>query len=128
MPHMGFGGASIHTQLDRTDIVMMESVEGASSSLVILFGLIEIVDDEHWKIIGIPIGFTEKYSFADPQGLPFGFVGPYNRAYYKALEQAQEADAVFTKSVDHEDFGIPLLWGTKRITVRGRAMRFNESQ
>ena len=136
-PHMGFGSFDIRTELTREDIVVLDRVEGTSSTTAIVGGLIQIIDGDKLKILGIPF-FKEKYTYwrqsiygdagteswervvadaLDPT------LSTADRAYYNALEAAPEADAVLFKSLDHEDEGIPLIWWTKTITYKGKATK-----
>ena len=52
-----------------------------------------------------------------------GKQGTMDRAYYKALEAAPDADAVFVKCFDVESSGIPLIYGTIAATCRGKALQ-----
>jgi hypothetical protein len=120
VPHMGFGALTIETQIGRDDIVVLDRVEGSSTLTSILFGTVQIIDGDKVQLLGIKF-FKDKYTYWDQsQGL---FAQCVNRAYYKALEAAPDADAVFHKSLDHEDGGAPLLWETKAVTVKGKAVK-----
>ena len=127
-PHMGIGGLEIEADFDRSDLVVMDTVIGESSTTSILFGLIQIIDEDKVSILGLKT-FTDKYTYfnSDP-----GFIGsiarifgagPADRAYYKALEKAADADFVLVKSMDREDSGIPIFASTQTVTWRGKAMR-----
>lgn len=120
VPHMGFGNFGIRTELSRDDIEVLGRVEGSSTTESILLGLIQIVDGDKLKLMGIPF-FTEKcISFSNES---FGFNPTQHRAYYKALESAPEADVVFNKSMDYERSGIPLIWWTETVTYKGKAIK-----
>jgi hypothetical protein len=115
-PHMGFGNFSMNTQLSREDIVVLDQVEGTSTTDFILLGLIQIVDGKELRLLGIPF-FREKYTGG------FWINSIQHRAYYKALAAAPEADAVFHKSTDYEYGGIPLIWWSETAYYHGRAIR-----
>jgi len=118
IPQMGFGSLYLETQLSRDDIVVLERVEGTSSTESILLGIVQVIDGENWKILGIPF-FEEKYTCVriDPC-----VVGTEDRAYYKALEANPEADAVFYSTMDRQSSGIPILWNTETVTFSGKAI------
>ena len=120
-PHMGFGNFEISTEMARGDVVILDRVEGSSSTATIL-GFIQIIDDDKLKLFGIPF-FKDKYTYFGKKGL---WASTADRAYYKALEAAPEADAIFMKSMDHEDEGIPILLHTKTITWTGKAIKLKE--
>ena len=123
-PHMGFGSFDVNTQLSRGDIVVLERVEGTSTTKSILFGAVQIVDGDNVKVLGIPF-FTDRYTCVrtDPCR-----VTTADRAYYKALEATPEADAVFYKTMDREGSGIPLLWETETVTFSGKAITLKPDQ
>jgi len=131
-PHIGFAALELRAELSRSDIVILNEVEGTSTLTSILFGLIQVIDGTKVKFLGIALGFTDKYTFhsvaSTPSpdwagGLPFLGPGPADRAYYKALEKAPDADAVFYKSMDNEVFTFPILFSTKSVTWRGKAIK-----
>lgn len=130
-PHLFFSELSMEAQLDRDDLIVLDTVEGSSSTTSILGGLIQIIDGDKLKLFWIPF-FTDKYTYlfssqSIPIGLPLG-VGPEDRAYYKALEKAPDADSVLQKSMDREDWGVPILYNSRTVTWRGKAvaLRANE--
>ncbi len=125
-PHMWFSNFNIRTEMSREDIVVLDRVEGTSTTESILLGAIQIIDGDKWKILGIPF-FKEKYTYfsGGQTGL---WATTADRAYYKALEAAPEADTVFLKSMDNEDEGIPLIWQTKTVTWKGKAIKLIADQ
>ena len=128
-PHMGIGRIDVEADFDRNDFVVMDSVTGTSTETSILFGLLQIIDEDKYKILFINT-FTDKYTYFGGSGGFLGFLfgaGPEDRAYYKALEKASDADFVLLKSMDIESSGIPLLATTKTVTWRGKAMRIKSS-
>ena len=130
-PHMGFAGVSIQAKLERKDLVILNSVEATSSTTSILGGLIQIVDNDNVKIIGIPF-FTDKYTYWSQCPIAllcFIFpITPEDRAYYKALEKHPDADVIFMKSMDRESWGVPILFSTKSVTWRGKAARLRSDR
>lgn len=134
-PHVGFASLNLNTSMARSDIVVLGSVEGKSTATDIFFGVVTIVDGDKYKVFGIPIGFTDKYAYRQSPSLMnpgslLSLLGPSagDRAYYKALEQAPDADAVFVKSEDTEKSGIPIIYSTKTVTWRGKAIRIKEDK
>ena len=123
-PRMGFGSVDVQTQLSRGDIVVLERVEGTSTTKSILFGAVQVVDGDNVKVLGVPF-FKDRYTClrTDPC-----LVTTADRAYYKALEATPQADAVFYKSVDREGSGIPLLWETETVTFSGKAITLKTDQ
>ena len=120
VPHMGFGNFGINTELSRDDIVVLDRVEGSSTTENICLGLIQIVDGDGLRLVGIPF-FKEKYSSLCNRGIWMS--STEQRAYYKALEAAPDADAVFYKSMDYEVSGIPLIWWTETATYTGKGIK-----
>jgi hypothetical protein len=114
-PHMWFGKLDIETKLEREDVVIMGPVEGTSTMSNFL-GIIQIVDGDKLQILGIPF-FKDKLTYWEPKNKVL------NRAYYKALAATPDADAIFSKSYDIEEEGIPFILGTKSITVKGKAIK-----
>lgn len=125
MPHIGMGSLNMDAELTRADLVVLDTVEGRSSTQRILFGAITIIDGSKLRLFGISF-FTDKYTyFQEPGFLGMLFGGPdaEDRAYYKALEQQPDADIVLVKSMDRERGGIPLIFSTSEVTFRGKAMK-----
>jgi hypothetical protein len=122
VPHMGFGNLNISTDLSRNDIVVLDQVEGSSTTDNILCGIIQFVDGDKLRLFGIPF-FTEKYT-----SFEIGMSSTERRAYYKALEAAPEADTVFYKSMDYEISGLAPLWWTETVTYRGKGIKLKSDQ
>lgn len=125
-PHMGFSRMSMETKLEREDVLVTKAVEGSSTATTIL-GFITVVDGDKLMLFGIPF-FKDKYTYFDTEG--WHLFGPslIDRAYYKALESAPEADYVFVKSYDHEMEGFPLITGTETVSFRGKAVQIKSDQ
>lgn len=126
-PHMGFGSLNLEAQIDREDIVVLDRVEGSSTTTCILFGLIRIIDEDKYQILGIKF-FKDKYVWKNPNALAPWFPNTASRAYYKALEAHPEADAVFCKDYEREDVGIPWIFHTETITFKGKAIKLKADQ
>lgn len=138
-PGMEFGILSMQTQFTRDDVVVLDTVKGESSATKILFGAVEIVDGNKYAILGIKF-FEDKMSGIPKRKIEWPFIlntisvflGPTNsveqRARYKALEQHADADAVFDKSVDYSDTGLPGLWETVDVTVSGKAVKLKSDK
>ncbi len=123
-PHMGFGNLEVKSEITRADIVVLDRVVGVSSTESILFGAVQIVDGDKLILLGIPF-FKQKYAYFGTGSL---FAQTADRAYYKALEAAPDADSVFCKSMDNESEGIPLLWAKKTVTWKGKAIKLKADQ
>ena len=126
-PHMGFGNFDVRTELTREDIVVLDRVEGTSTTTSILVGAIQIIDGDKWKLLWLFPFFKEKYTYFNESGEGV-LASTADRAYYKALEAAPDADALFPKSMDHENEGIPFIWETKTITWKGKAIKLVSDQ
>lgn len=113
-PHMGFGNLNIEVQLDRNDVVILGAIEGESKTVSILLGLIQIIDDDKLRVLGIRF-FKDKYVWGVVNATA-------SRAYYKALEAHPEADAVFQKSWEREERGIRLFFFEESVLFRGKAV------
>ncbi len=124
-PHMGFGPFSMEAEIERDDVVILDRVEGESSLTTVFFGLIQVIDGDKLAVLGIKF-FKDKYVWKEP-----GQMGPAtaaSRAYYKALESQPSADAVFYKSWEREESGIPLLFHNENVTFRGKALQLKQDQ
>ena len=118
-PHMGVGDLEVQAQIKRDDLVVLDAVEGTSTTTIVAFGLVNVIDGDKYQICGIKF-FEDKFTYwKDDQWWP----EPENRAYYKALEKQSDADAVMIKSFDRTQGGVPMLWETHSATVRGKAMK-----
>lgn len=122
-PHMGF---SLEAQIDREDIVVLDRVEGSSTTTSFLFGLIRIIDEDKLQLFGIKF-FKDKY-VVKPDGTGSLTANTSNRAYYKALEGHPEADAVFRKNFEREEAGLPWLFHTETVTFKGKAIKLKADQ
>lgn len=132
-PGMEFGSLSMQAQITRGDLVVLDTVKGESSVLKIAFGAVQVVDGNKYQIFGIKF-FEDKMSALPKNEKPelldaiFGPVNVEQRARYKALEQHPDADAVFQKSVDYSDTGLPGLWETTDVTVSGKAIKLKSDK
>ena len=113
-PHLGFGNLNIEVQLDRDDVVILGAIEGESKTVSILLGLIQIIDDDKLRVLGIKF-FKDRYVWGVMSRTA-------SRAYYKALAAHPEADAVFQKSWEREESGIPLFFFEESVLFRGKAV------
>jgi hypothetical protein len=108
-----------------------------------LGGLVEVVDGDKYRVLGINF-FQSQYAF-QPKDLTwqelfaagalgvaavlvyevFKPVSIEDRAYYKALAAAPDADVVAAKAwVTTRGRGIPMLYSTKRVAFQGKALKF----
>jgi len=117
---MGFGNFGIETDISRDDIVVLDRVQGSSTTESICLGAVQVIDGDNLRVLGIPF-FKEKYSSLCHKGIWMNLTE--QRAYYKALESAPDADAVFYKSMDYEVSGIPLIWWTETATYTGKGIQ-----
>jgi hypothetical protein len=124
---MGFGGVSAEIGLERDDIEVLHSVKGQSTILSIFGPIVQIIDDTDMRVCGIS-AIEDKYSFEEPAPFPFSILqnlqlGAANRAYYKALAAAPDADAVFSKSYQVQRRGIPFIYMKETVTFQGKAFK-----
>ena len=126
VPHMVFSRMSMETKLGRDDVLITKAVEGTSTATTIL-GVITFVDGDKLMLFGIPF-FKDKFTYFDTEG--WHLFGPslIDRAYYKALEAAPDADYVFVKSHDHEREGFPLISSTETVYFKGKAVKIKSDQ
>jgi hypothetical protein len=106
----------------RDDLVVLDSVEGSSSTTSVLVGLLQIIDGSKVELFFVSF-FVDKHVSPGTTGLLglFRTVGPEERAYYEALEQDPDADRIFSKSLDCERWGVPPLFENRTATWRGKA-------
>ena len=115
----------INPEIPRDAIEVLDTVEGTSTTDSILLGLIEIIDGGKLRLLGFSF-FPDQYTyFGSYPGTNVFFEEPStaDRAYYKALRAAPDADAVFYKSMDRKHIGIPILWTSETVTFRGKAIK-----
>ena len=62
VPHMEFGSFNMRAELTREDVVL-ERVEGTSTTTSILGGLIQVVDGDKLKLLWIIPFFKEKSTY-----------------------------------------------------------------
>jgi len=126
-PHMGFGGFDMEAELDRDDIVVLDRVEGTSSTTTVLgipgtaIAIVQVIDGDKYRVFGIPF-FKDKYVWKTPGELLPG-TSTASRAYYKALEAHPEGDAIFCKSQEREVGGVPGIYHTETVTWKGKAIK-----
>ncbi len=97
-----------------------------------LLGSIQIIDEDKYKILWIPF-FQDKGagnlqgngSFLAMLSKSLTPVSVLDRAYYDALAETPDADTVFYKSATQERRGIPLIFTSHRVTLRGKAAKIN---
>ncbi len=126
-PHSNLG---VVANLERGDIEVIQTVEGESTRRSMLLGSIQIIDEDKYKILWIPF-FQDKGAgtLQENGGLlstltkPFTPVSVFDRAYYDALAETPDADTVFYKSATQERRGIPLLFTSHRVALRGKAAK-----
>lgn len=123
IPHMGFGSLNIEAEIARSDIVVMDRVEGSSTLDTYFFGAVMIIDGDKLQLFGIKL-FKDKYVWRNqgPTLIPAA-ASAASRAYYKALEAHPDADAVFAKAWEREEAGIPFLFHNLTVTFKGKAIR-----
>ena len=121
-PHMGFNGMEWQPKMERSDYTVLDTVEGKSCLTSVLFGIVQVIDGDKWKILWIPF-YEEKYALVI-NSFPYNlFVSMEDRAYYDALAKTPDADVVFVKSYTNTDAGVPLIWTSKTASVRGKAIK-----
>jgi hypothetical protein len=117
--------------MKRSDYVVLDRVEGSSTTIKILLGLIQVIDDDKVKILGMPL-YEEKYAFQRPPEtnlftlLLFGLGGgpdTADRAYYKALAATPDADCVLNKSFSDENRSVLFFYSTETVRFTGKAIR-----
>ena len=122
-PVVRFGQLNLETQVPRQDLVILDAVEGTSREDAYVLGIVRVIDRTKWQVLGIK--FFEDHC-ASPAGptVPCFFVEPVSaRAYYNALDQAPEADALIERSSTSRTRGFPFLYRMKEVTYRGKAIR-----
>lgn len=114
----------VQANLQRADYEVLGTTEGTSKRTRYFFGLVSIIDDDKYSILGIKF-FHDEYAFQEKGGFFSGlFVGIEDRAYYKALSKTPDADAVATKSYVETSTGFFPIWDNKEITFQGKAIKY----
>jgi hypothetical protein len=122
-PHrMGYNGIEWQPSMTSEDYVVLDAVEGVSDTTSIFFGLIKIIEGNKIRLLWFFPFYEDKYSLIAQRPMRLGRTG--KRAYYNALKKAPDADVILEKSVTVERKTIiPLLYRTKRVTYKGRAIK-----
>ncbi len=113
--------------MTRSDYIVLDKVDGTSKLDYYVFGIYQVIDDEHIKLFWIPLNFDDTYAFTQPpSGLLdrfFSWAKTEDRAYYKALSQTPDADSVISKAYIKERRGIPWIFEKEIVTFTGKAIR-----
>jgi len=112
--------------MDRNLYVIIDNVEGSSTTQTFFFGLIKIVDNNKLIFAGIPL-FEDKYAFPNAKQA-FSSVTTADRAFYKALEISPDADTIIKKSYSKKNSGIPFLFSDEKVTFYGKAIKLKSDQ
>jgi hypothetical protein len=116
----------IQANMNTGDCEVMAKTEGKSTKTSILLGLVQVIDGDKYRILGIKF-FEDQYAFAGQSWGLLDFIRPITpdeRAYYKALAAAPDADAVASKAFVKTYSGIPILYNTSEVTFEGKALKF----
>lgn len=105
--------------LTRNQYEILDTVTGVSTTERILFGLVTIVDNKNWRVVGIPFFMEEK----DDSVSSFFTRNTAGRALFKMLARYPDADKVLQQNTKVETKGFPLLWDIEKITYSGKAIR-----
>lgn len=118
----------IHAYMNSGNCEILEKTEGSSTLTSILLGLVQIVDGDKVAVLGVKF-FEDRYSFVQPnsRNALLGCVTAEDRAYYKALAAAPDADAVAAKAFSKNIRSIPVLWKEERVTFSGKGLRFKQT-
>lgn len=120
----------INANMDKNDYEVGASTQGNANAQHYLFGIVQIIDGEKWRVFWIP--FYEVKG-AGPSSCPrdglglirfTGFGEAGDLAYYKALEAAPNADTIIPKAYVIKRTGaFPFYWTTD-VTFQGKAVTY----
>ena len=124
----------INANMDKNDYEVGATTTGTSTKEDYLCGLIQVIDGDKYRILGIKF-FEDQYAFVEknqPGILQlFGLITPVSvedRAYYKALAATPDADTVALKAWTKTASGFPLLYCKQEVTFQGKALKFRSHQ
>jgi len=123
--HKTIPATDFNIRMSRDAFEVFDTVEGTSTTDSFLLGLIQVVDGDKLRLLGIPF-FREQYTYFGSYpgtNVFLMFYSTGDRAYYKALSATPGADAVFYKSMDREYSSIPFLWSSETVTFRGKTIK-----
>ncbi len=127
-PAVRFGQLNLETQVPRQDLVILDSVEGSSREDAYVLGLVRIIDGNKWQVLGFKFFEDHCASPYEPM-FPCCFFDPVAaRAYYNALEKTPQADAVIERSSTARTRGCPLIYSSREVTYRGKAIQLKAQQ
>ncbi len=109
--------------MKRSDYQVMEPMTGISSTQSFLGGLVKVIDDSKFQVMGIR--FYDEHWAENSRGMHIPFLNntTRDRAYYNALSAAPHADTVLEKGYFHRRSGIPLLAEREEVTFTGKSIR-----
>ena len=133
----------VKVNLEKLDYTVLPTVKGSSTTSSYVCGVVQVVDSSKVRFLWIKF-FKDQYCFQQQRDLdtldllavlypPFfalrraGFcktVTVGDRAYYKALAAAPDADVVLPRAFAKQKSGIPLLYSETEVTFTGKALKY----
>ncbi len=112
-------------QLDRSDYVVLGRVEGSSTTVSFLFGIIQSIDG-NLQILGIKF-FEDRYA------VKTGFLNLFSdrtqdRAYFETMIKCPDADAILRRTITVEESGIPFIYTTETVRCIGKAVKIKTDE
>ena len=126
----------INANMDKTDIEVGTSTEGTTTRTSILFGLIQVIDGDKYRLLGMNF-FEDQYAFTEKKdtfysmpviGMFLSSVNVEDRAYYKALAGTPDADTIVPKAFVTTKKAFLGLYDTESVTYQGKAIKYKSHQ
>jgi hypothetical protein len=139
----------VNIKLKDSDYTVTASVKGSSITKSYACGLVKVIDDNKVRVLGIKL-FKDQFCYLTPKNqlssgekfilmypgfwifLPFtaSYIAYHHsasaedRAFYKVVAAAPDADAIIKPSLTAQRSGIPLIYGEEEVTVTGKAIKY----
>ena len=114
----------VNINLEKGDYTMLASVKGSSTVKSYVLGIVQIIDGTDVCVLWMFKNFEDQYSYLDPNAILHLGVSVADRAYYKALAAAPDADAVIPRAMVMQASRFPLFYSEQEATFTGKALKY----
>lgn len=121
-PTMGYGRIGIQGNFTRTDFEIVGPVQGMATKKSYLCGLVSVVDDSKYSVLGIKF-YEDNYTVQKDTFQSLMPVSTGERAYFKALAATPDADAVLEKTAYESKFRIPGIYSRTETIYTGKGVK-----
>jgi len=139
----------VNIKLKDNDYAMLGSVKGSSITKSYVCGVVKVIDGTNVRVLGIKL-FKDQFSYLTPKDklsdtekfmlcypglwLFLPVTVPYivythsasaeDRAFYKVIAAASDADAIIEPSLIAQTSGFPLIYAEEEVTLTCKAINY----